>query len=86
MKIYNHIKIDIDTLEVLEEDSFEYNGPIAECQSSSSSSTSFSSSSSSTSSACPDWDLVECKTWPCNINDSSNEVMIISWPDDCVNQ
>lgn len=31
MKIYNKIKIDIDSGKVLEEDSFEYNGPIAKC-------------------------------------------------------
>lgn len=31
MKIYNMVKIDIDTGEVLEEDSFEYDGPIAKC-------------------------------------------------------
>jgi len=32
MKIYNYIKIDIDTNEVIEEDSFEYDGPIEECK------------------------------------------------------
>ena len=31
MKIYNKIKIDIDTGEVLEEDSFNYTGPVALC-------------------------------------------------------
>lgn len=31
MKIYNKIVWDIETLEVLEEDSFEYTGPIALC-------------------------------------------------------
>jgi len=31
MKIYNKIVWDLKTLEVLEEDSFEYNGPIAWC-------------------------------------------------------
>lgn len=32
MKIYNKIVWDIETLEVLEEDSFEYTGPIALCK------------------------------------------------------
>lgn len=31
MKIYNKIKLDIDSLEVLEEDSFDYSGPIFSC-------------------------------------------------------
>ena len=31
MKIYNEIKFDIDTWRVLYEDSFEYDGEIAEC-------------------------------------------------------
>lgn len=31
MKIYTKVKIDIDTLETVEEDSFEYDGPIALC-------------------------------------------------------
>lgn len=31
MKIYNRVVIDIETLKVLEEDSFEYEGPIAKC-------------------------------------------------------
>ena len=31
MKIYNHIKLDIDTWEVLEEDSYDYIGEIARC-------------------------------------------------------
>jgi len=31
MKIYNKIVWDFETLEVLEEDSFEYNGPVAWC-------------------------------------------------------
>ena len=32
MKIYNKLVLNIDTLEVLEEDSFEWNGDIAECK------------------------------------------------------
>jgi len=32
MKIYNRVVIDLETLEVLEEDSFKYHGPIAECK------------------------------------------------------
>ena len=32
MKIYNYIKIDIDTEDILEEDSFEYDGVISECK------------------------------------------------------
>ena len=31
MRIYNRIKLDIDSWEVIEEDSYEYNGPIAKC-------------------------------------------------------
>ena len=31
MKIYNLLVLDMDTLEVLEEDSFEYFGDLAEC-------------------------------------------------------
>jgi len=31
MKIYNKIVWDFETLEIIEEDSFEYNGPIAWC-------------------------------------------------------
>ena len=31
MKIYNSIRLDIDTFEVIEEDSFHYDGEIAEC-------------------------------------------------------
>jgi len=31
MKIYNKIVLDIETFEILEEDSFEYNGPVAWC-------------------------------------------------------
>ena len=38
MKIYNSITIDMNTLKVVAEDSFEYNGPVALCVSSSSSS------------------------------------------------
>jgi len=37
MKIYNKVKIDIDTFEVIEEDSFEYDGPMVLCISSSNS-------------------------------------------------
>jgi hypothetical protein len=29
MKIYNMVKLDMDTGEILEEDSFEYDGPLA---------------------------------------------------------
>jgi len=32
MKVYNKIVYNIDTWEVLEEDSYEYTGPVAECQ------------------------------------------------------
>lgn len=32
MKIYNKVVIDMDTLEILEEDSFEYEGPLALCE------------------------------------------------------
>lgn len=31
MKIYNRVVINIETLEVIEEDSYEYDGPIAKC-------------------------------------------------------
>jgi len=32
MKIYNYVRINIDTNEIVEEDSFEYNGKISECK------------------------------------------------------
>lgn len=32
MKIYTYIKMDIETGEILEENSFEYQGPVAECK------------------------------------------------------
>lgn len=32
MKIYNKLVLNMDTLEVMEEDSFDYQGPIAECK------------------------------------------------------
>ena len=35
MKIYNKIKLDIDTWKVLEEDSFDYDGPLMLCDSTS---------------------------------------------------
>ena len=31
MKIYDYVRLDIDTGEVLEEDSFEYSGPVSKC-------------------------------------------------------
>lgn len=31
MKIYNYVKLDIETGEILDEESFEYHGPIAKC-------------------------------------------------------
>ena len=31
MKIYNRVVLDMETLEVLEEDSFDYQGPVAMC-------------------------------------------------------
>jgi hypothetical protein len=33
MKVYTRVVIDMDTLETLEEESFEYRGPVAECKS-----------------------------------------------------
>ena len=45
MKIYNRIKLDIESWKVLEEDSFDYDGPLAYCDGTSSSSSSISSSS-----------------------------------------
>ena len=66
MKIYNHIKLDIDTWEVIEENSYEYNGIVAECQ-------------RDNNSGCPEPKVKECKAWPCNINDTTNEIMIADW-------
>jgi hypothetical protein len=77
MKIYNYIKLDIDTWEVIEENSYEYDGVISECQFSSSSSS--ISSSSSSGFTCPPFFGRECKAWPCNINDTTNEIMIADW-------
>jgi hypothetical protein len=51
MKIYNKIKLDIETWKVLEEDSFDYDGLLAYCDGTSSSSSSISSSSISSSTA-----------------------------------
>ncbi|RKX64281.1 MAG: hypothetical protein DRP42_06630, partial [Tenericutes bacterium] len=50
MKIYNKIKLDIDSWKVLEEDSYEYDGSLLLCDGTSSSSISSSSFSSSTTS------------------------------------
>ena len=51
MKIYTKIRLDIDSWKVLQEESYEYDGDIAYCDSTSSSSLSSSSSSKSSSSS-----------------------------------
>jgi len=50
-RVYNKIKYDIETWKVLEEDSYDYNGPWAYCDATSADSTSISSSSISSSSS-----------------------------------
>jgi len=48
MKIYNKIVLDIETFEILEEDSFEYNGPVAWCGGGGGGSTSYMASDTPT--------------------------------------